>query len=170
MTETWLETTWLLSVPFSLMSGQALVLQRPESVWSNSILPAIGLALFYPVALMQFLRRGNVSKYNAETLGATMMCLAVMVLLIGEYFSSMISCLLPALTCGRYNPLFQCPIRSSKWPFSCYQAWDSLDRSNDRNRHCCHPGHSRSWVVTLLIFYPCVIKIIFLRSISVSHI
>ncbi|KIK05154.1 hypothetical protein K443DRAFT_675304 [Laccaria amethystina LaAM-08-1] len=40
------------------------------------------------VALMQFLRRGNVSKYDAETLGATMMCLAVMVLLIGttRYF------------------------------------------------------------------------------------
>jgi hypothetical protein len=33
---------------------------------------------------MQFLRRGNVSKYDAETLGATMMCLAVMVLLIGK--------------------------------------------------------------------------------------
>jgi uncharacterized membrane protein YidH (DUF202 family) len=42
------------------------------------------LSSVHPIALMQFLRRGNVSKYDAETLGATMMCLAVMVLLIGK--------------------------------------------------------------------------------------
>ena len=34
---------------------------------------------------MQFLRRGNISKYDAENLGVTMMSLAVMVLLIGEF-------------------------------------------------------------------------------------
>ena len=74
---------------------------------------------------------------------------------------SAISCLLRALTCGRYDPLFRCPIRTSKWGFSCHQAWDSPDRSHNRVRHCCHPGHSRSWVVTPLIFYPCLMKIIF---------